>query len=258
MPLGAAAIGGIAAGASALASTGANIYGGAVKNRKQRKWAEEQATLEWQRKYRAWEAMNEYNHPAAQKERLQQAGLNPALMYQQGNPGNASTMPQVTEQKTGGYEWQGMDLGSAMSAFLMARKTQAETDNLRKIGEGIDLANANRGMENAIKQKIVEHLSPKWEYQTEAWRLANEYKSASIAKAIAEEARTQKENRWSDEKWKVWNEAGLNIDRDDKWSRMIFSALRSLGLKMRDLPGLVMWGAPPESATFRLKGALGK
>lgn len=38
-----------------------------------------------------WNMENEYNTPAKQMERYREAGLNPALMYQQGNPGNAST-----------------------------------------------------------------------------------------------------------------------------------------------------------------------
>ena len=44
---------------------------------------------DWQEKM--WEKTNEYNTPAAQIERMKAAGLNPALMYSQGQVGNAST-----------------------------------------------------------------------------------------------------------------------------------------------------------------------
>lgn len=47
-----------------------------------------------------WNRMNEYNAPVKQMERLKEAGLNPHLMYGQGNTGNASTMPQYQEQAT--------------------------------------------------------------------------------------------------------------------------------------------------------------
>ena len=41
-----------------------------------------------------WKTQNAYNTPMKQMERLKQAGLNPALMYGQGNTGNANNVPQ--------------------------------------------------------------------------------------------------------------------------------------------------------------------
>lgn len=46
-----------------------------------------------------WNLQNEYNSPQAQMKRLEDAGLNTALMYGQGSTGNASHAPeQVTPQ----------------------------------------------------------------------------------------------------------------------------------------------------------------
>ena len=42
---------------------------------------------------RMWNLQNEYNDPSAQKERLEAAGLNPYLMMDGGNAGNASSSP---------------------------------------------------------------------------------------------------------------------------------------------------------------------
>ena len=42
-----------------------------------------------------WKLQNEYNSPAAQMQRYQEAGLNPALMYGQVTPGNATTAPHM-------------------------------------------------------------------------------------------------------------------------------------------------------------------
>lgn len=42
-----------------------------------------------------WRLQNEYNSPAAQMQRYQEAGLNPALMYGQVTPGNASNAPHL-------------------------------------------------------------------------------------------------------------------------------------------------------------------
>ena len=41
-----------------------------------------------------WKMQNAYNAPKAQMKRLQEAGLNPNLMYGKGTVGNAQTMPQ--------------------------------------------------------------------------------------------------------------------------------------------------------------------
>lgn len=40
-----------------------------------------------------WNLQNEYNSPQAQMKRFEEAGLNPALIYSQGNPGNAQNAP---------------------------------------------------------------------------------------------------------------------------------------------------------------------
>lgn len=40
-----------------------------------------------------WNLQNEYNSPQAQMKRYEEAGLNPALIYSQGNPGNAASAP---------------------------------------------------------------------------------------------------------------------------------------------------------------------
>lgn len=42
-----------------------------------------------------WNLQNDYNSPAAQMKRYEEAGLNPALMYGQVTSGNASTAPQM-------------------------------------------------------------------------------------------------------------------------------------------------------------------
>lgn len=40
-----------------------------------------------------WNLNNAYNTPAAQMQRMKDAGLNPMLFYQQGNPGNSASAP---------------------------------------------------------------------------------------------------------------------------------------------------------------------
>lgn len=53
----------------------------------------EMAELAWQKDLEMWNRQNDYNNPSAQMERMKNAGLNPHLIYGQGNVGNASSMP---------------------------------------------------------------------------------------------------------------------------------------------------------------------
>lgn len=49
-----------------------------------------------------WNRMNTYNSPKEQMSRFDEAGLNPNLMYSQGTPGNASTLPKYQAPEIGG------------------------------------------------------------------------------------------------------------------------------------------------------------
>lgn len=53
-----------------------------------------EAELAWQRSIEQMNYMNLYNSPAAQMARFKAGGLNPNLIYGQGNPGNQSGTPQ--------------------------------------------------------------------------------------------------------------------------------------------------------------------
>lgn len=53
-----------------------------------------EAELAYQRSVEMWHMQNAYNSPQAQMERFKAAGLNPHLIYGQGNSGNASGAPE--------------------------------------------------------------------------------------------------------------------------------------------------------------------
>lgn len=103
---------------------------------------------EWQEQM--WNKTNAYNSPAQQMARFKEAGLNPHLIYGQGNPGNATMASQPTQQTprveredypnpfTGGFK--------ALQTYISNRKIQAETSNLettnRAIETGINKTNS--------------------------------------------------------------------------------------------------------------------
>lgn len=71
----------IIAGGSALAGTGIQAGATGQMNRKSRKFAEHMYNRQFADNLRLWEMQNAYNHPKAAKQRLRDAGLNPALLY---------------------------------------------------------------------------------------------------------------------------------------------------------------------------------
>lgn len=79
---------------SALIGGGSSLLGSALNYSAQKEANETNIMLareqrDWEENM--WNKSNEYNSPKAQIERMREAGLNPALMYSQGNVGNTST-----------------------------------------------------------------------------------------------------------------------------------------------------------------------
>lgn len=83
MPLTAAAASVIGAGLSA-AGTGASLFANAKLNRKTMRWNERMYEQQRRDALADWEMQNAYNSPAAQMQRLREAGLNPHLVYGNG------------------------------------------------------------------------------------------------------------------------------------------------------------------------------
>ena len=59
----------------------------------QNEFNKQQSLEAYQRDLAMWRMQNDYNTPSSQMARYQAAGLNPLLIYGQGNPGNASGSP---------------------------------------------------------------------------------------------------------------------------------------------------------------------
>lgn len=103
-----------------------------------------------------WRDQNKYNHPAAQRERLEQAGLNPALMYGSGaSGGNAG--PITTPQ----HQLNGMEYLSQMAQI---RNTRAQTELIKKQTMGVDVATRIQQIEKDLIAANRDYmLSPAFE-----------------------------------------------------------------------------------------------
>ena len=103
-----------------IVGLGTSLIGNLFGNKSRRK----EADRAFNRSKAMFDYTNQYNTPARQMERLKAAGLNPALMYGQGNTGNASNPPQqqAAEQKNP------LDLNS-MLLYAQIRNIDADTDS---------------------------------------------------------------------------------------------------------------------------------
>lgn len=168
MPWIAAAI----AGAAALAGS---IWQNS-QTKKQNKRLREEQQADWQKQM-------DYNSPKSQMDRLQQAGLNPNLVYGQGADATIGPPPARTS-----YEERTPELGSVAGAalqFMQAKanisQTEAQTDAIRASTEGQEF-------ENKLKQKIgLDRMSDK--YAIELSRLttqeAKEYREFEAWSEVA-------------------------------------------------------------------------
>lgn len=114
---------------------------------RQQRYNKELAEIQNQYNIAQWERENEYNLPIAQIERLQEAGLNPNLIY--GNPSNtAATSPFLTSGNAANM--QGLPhLGTAFQSAIDTYVKLKQADNIQADTE-------NKNVQNRILKNTAE------------------------------------------------------------------------------------------------------
>ena len=120
-----------------------------------------------------WNMQNAYNTPAMQMQRMQEAGLNPNLMYGQGTTGNASSAPDaMTPQMTKpdlSYQYvadAGKSVGDAVQSYIQAQMADA---SIKKIDADTALTRQNIvNMQEDEKLKKLHQIS-KSQKELEFW-----------------------------------------------------------------------------------------
>jgi len=128
----------LGAGAIGAASTG-------NANRKNREFQEQMYNRQYRDNIDFWEMQNAYNTPEAQMQRYKEAGLNPNLIYGQGNSGNAGSIStpdaQRYDHKTPDYSFIA-DAGHSLANYVdfeikSAQLANMEADKLVKLEEAL-------------------------------------------------------------------------------------------------------------------------
>lgn len=165
---------------AAAISGGSNIVSSIIngvisskENAKQRNFAREMYAQQMRDTIAQWNRENEYNTPAAQKQRLIEAGLNPNLMMDNGNVGNAqsASIPSANGSYTPlvpHFENPMLDFINAYNAQSQIKKTEAETAkiqndiqidtamleaNLKQMGVDLDTAKQNYWFQSQFMPK---------------------------------------------------------------------------------------------------------
>ena len=93
-----------------------------------------------------WNMQNEYNKPINQMARFKEAGLNPNLIYGQGNAGNA-VLANTSNQEAPKFNF-----AEKMLAYTAMRKQATEIDNVKKQNEVLE---SQKALNEAQKDRIV-------------------------------------------------------------------------------------------------------
>lgn len=172
-------------GAAAISAGGGliNTFAQGAQNRKQRKWNEKMYDKQRADALSDWAMQNEYNSPRMQMQRLQEANLNPHLIYGGGsgvteagtvrttdvkswNPSPTNPGDAITSAAQGALSFYDLQVKKAQIDNLTVSNTLLKQDSLLKAAELI-----GKTTNNATKQFDLE--------------LKNELKETSVATAMA-------------------------------------------------------------------------
>lgn len=204
-----------------------------------------------------WNRQNEYNSPAKQMERFTSAGLNPHLIYGQGNPGNASPVPpskmgsgpsnRMTAQPSQ-LDWQDIQIKKAQKDLLTE---ELNTKQIENVGKVLDIF-WNMGLQNPANfpgkysdifsdYGDLRKYSPDTnftgpgikDYSLDAARENVRRIRETVANIMANTEYTGQKSAWQKGLTEEYENTGINRNRDDYTTRKLnefFSGEGTIGL----------------------------
>lgn len=91
----------------------------------------EMAKYAYSKDLEMWNLQNQYNSPEMQMERFKSAGLNPNLIYGQGNPGNATVIPKYQAPRQD-YNYEPVQIPDMISKYQDLAMKSAQLDLLKE------------------------------------------------------------------------------------------------------------------------------
>ena len=152
----------------------------------------ELAEYEWDRNLEMWHRMNEYNTPMQQMQRFKDAGLNPNLIYGQGTPGNATTLPKYsrpTLDYSGRLPFQ-LPLAEFIQQYQDVSLKNAQIENVTQATKNAKLDADLKGLDKLLKEGT---LDPK--IRQEAQKAINEMVKTRLGNSRLEIQRLTQEEK---------------------------------------------------------------
>lgn len=149
----------IGAGVGALGQVASGLIG----QRKNYKYQKKLATHAFNQNVQMWNMQNEYNSPAAQMQRLKDAGLNPNMIYGQsaaGATGNAGSMPTYQKPNANMSYNPVSVLPEMISRYQDFELKQAQIDNVKAKNQNQTIRNIMLGTQNEfLRENLTAKLS---------------------------------------------------------------------------------------------------
>lgn len=138
----------ISAGVNALTSVG-NMASQHFANKQSQKYNTWMYKMQEQDRLKNWNLQNAYNTPAAQMQRLKEAGLNPNLVYGGGNA--ATTAQPIQGANAGSWKPEAPRFeGNPMASYYDTKLQQIQLDNLTKQGQLLEQDKINKETQNLV------------------------------------------------------------------------------------------------------------
>jgi hypothetical protein len=175
-----------------------------------------------------WDYQNAYNTPAQQMARLKSAGLNPALMYGQGNTGNASQMPQSKFTELRPYMGPA-DIAQTTAAGVQMSLANAQKEQIKENTMYTKIKGANE-TRNSLQQAALQNE------QTRKTRQETSNAAAQKFLIIAQEKESQARRRNERLRGQILklDSDWLKKNKTSTYDMQLIRALKGIGMDLWD------------------------
>lgn len=221
-----------------------SIIGQLVQNRMNKKMSE----YTYAKDKQMWDETNKYNSPAEQMKRYGAAGLNPNLVYSQGNAGNApASMPKYNPPERKVPQ---LDTMSIITQYQDLKNKIATEDLLKTQKDLVEKNITNKDVMNGLLNLKLNLSDPiafqkamsegGWgdilpagtqsttAYSLQAKELANAKTTQQVNAILQNISRSktgkkidEQKLKWVTEKYNRLLHTGVNIDKDELWQRIL-------------------------------------
>lgn len=190
-----------------------------------------------------WNMQNEYNHPRAQMQRLQEAGLNPNLVYGGGPSGASGKAEGVGTPDKPDLSGVGNLFGDVMNVFKTiaeTNRTKAQADLVREQVTTemeqrriLPILRSDKEHDIALKGQRFNTTAEMFPHQLQATKLSNQFAAQSMPSRVRDIAMRVENAKANLEGRQLNNELlqlqksflRLGLDRNSPWYAKIFGAV---------------------------------